>query len=186
MISLIKGSGDGNKGTGDWYNIRVFGGTRGSNRYSYRMILQGCPWFPMFFIVFQRTGFQRTEFQRTGSQRTGFQRTGYPLILIDGYPSMIFIDGCPSMNINGNPSMNMVPVFSLWAPSFGPCVHLFVMDGTPKAQEIVFDLIPCSNCFCPWFPMYLIVCQCFHGLSMVLHGFYRHLLIKHIINKKNH
>ena len=60
-------------------------------------------------------------------QRTEFQRTGYPLIFIDGYPSMniidpsmIFIDGYPSMNINGYPSMNMVPVFSLWAPSFGP------------------------------------------------------------------
>ena len=45
-------------------------------------------------------------------QRTGFQRIGYPLIfidgypsmdIIDGYPSMIFIDGYPSMNINGYP-----------------------------------------------------------------------------------
>ena len=33
---------------------------------------------------------------------------------------MIFIEGYPSMNINGYPSMNMVPVFSFWAPSFGP------------------------------------------------------------------
>ena len=65
-------------------------------------------------------------------QRTGFQRTGYPLIFIDGYPSMNiiefidgyplmnikeFIDGCPSMNINGYPSMIWFPF--LWAPSLG-------------------------------------------------------------------
>ena len=41
------------------------------------------------------------------AQREGTQRTGYPLIFIDGYPSMNIIDGCPSlMFIDGCPSMN--------------------------------------------------------------------------------
>ena len=50
------------------------------------IFLHGLSWFVM---VFHETGFQRT----------GFQRTGYPLIFIDGYPSMRSIDGYPSMNI---------------------------------------------------------------------------------------
>jgi len=61
-------------------------------------------------------------------QRTGFQRTGYPLIFIDGYPSMNiieFIDGYPSMNINefidGYPSMNINGYPSMiWSLPLGP------------------------------------------------------------------
>jgi len=84
--------------------------------------------FLLFFMVFHETG---------------FQRTGYPLIFINGYPSMNIIDGYPSMNINGYPVL-WVP--SLWASPFGSPPFRSPLFG-PRGPAI--GALP-SNCIGPY------------------------------------
>ena len=67
------------------------------------MVCYGCPWF---FIVLSWFVMVFSWF----FQRTGFQRTGNPSVFIDGHPSNEFINGNPSMNIHGFPSMNSLMV----------------------------------------------------------------------------
>ena len=84
--------------------------------------------FLLFFMVFHETG---------------FQRTGYPLIFINGYPSMNISDGYPSMNINGYPVL-WVP--SLWASPFGSPPFRSPLFG-PRGPAI--GALP-SNCIGPY------------------------------------